>query len=143
MPVTCGMLYTISVDRFIAVVFPFQYTSWVTYRAIQVAVASVWLYSVGVGITMFVLLVPPDGDYYSFDLGQYGGMKWYLNIVNVLIPFGTMVLLYVKIYMIARHHSRRMTSSQRKHDNNQTITDTLRRELRIAKALGVGYLMYC
>lgn len=130
-------LLSISGDRFVAVVFPLRYPSLVTYRAIKVVITSVWVYSVGVGITMFVLLVPPDGDYYSFDLGEYAGFKWYLNIINVLIPFGIMVLLYIKIYVIARHHSRRMTSSQKTHEDNPTITDTLRRELRIAKALGV------
>ncbi|XP_020893180.1 octopamine receptor Oamb-like [Exaiptasia diaphana] len=137
-------LVLISGDRFIAVVYPFRYPTWVTYRVIKVLLTSVWVYSVGVGATLFVLLVPPDGDYYSFDLGEYGDFKWYLNIGNVLIPFSIMVLLYIKIYVIARHHSRRMSTSQASDGSvvNNRISETLRRELRIAKALGVIVLCF-
>lgn len=137
-------LLIISGDRFIAIVYPLYYHTWVTFKVVNVAISSVWFYAVATGVALFLLLVPPDGEHYSFNLGQSEWFKQFLLIANVLAPFLIMTGLYLKIYAIARHHAQRINSSLsiNSDDDNKKFRDTIIREVRLAKALGLIILCF-
>lgn len=137
-------LLIISGDRFIAIVYPLYYHTWVTFKVVNVAISSVWFYAVATGVALFLLLVPPDGEHYSFNLGQSEWFKQFLLIANVLAPFVIMTGLYLKIYAIARHHAQRINSSLsiNSDDDNKKFRDTIIREVRLAKALGLIILCF-
>ena len=61
-------LLAISVDRFTAVVFPLKYPVFMTLNTTKGIVFTVWIYSSTVGVLLFNLLVPPSGQFYTFEL---------------------------------------------------------------------------
>ena len=129
-------LTSISIDRFLAVVYPLRYSIWVTPNLVKLMIASVWVYSSAIAVLIFFLLNPPEGEPYSFDLNPL--FHGFLLIGNVIFPFTIMIILYSKIYIIARRHARRagITSSPTRR------TNSFARELKLAKTLGIVMLCF-
>ena len=127
-------LLAISVDRFTAVVFPLKYPVFMTLNTTKGIVFTVWIYSSTVGVLLFNLLVPPSGQFYTFELDP--NFHAFLLIGNVLCPFCVMVLLYLKIYTIARKHARKIADVST-NPTTSTLSTTISQELRIARTLGI------
>lgn len=127
-------LTSISIDRFLAVVYPLRYNTWMTPNLAKIMITTVWAYSFGIAILIFFLLDPPEDEMYSFDLNPF--FHGFLLIGNVIFPFIIMIILYSKIYIIAKGHARRteMTSSNLKQTRR---TKNFARELKLAKTLGI------
>ena len=138
-------LTAISIDRYLAVVYPLRYAIWMTSKVAKSMIASVWLYSVSIAILLFFLLDPPQDETYSFDLNPF--VHGFLLIGNVIFPFLIMIVLYSKIYTIAKGHAQRagvnaMTSSNRASSVTSSQTTSFGRELKIAKMLGIVVLCF-
>lgn len=138
-------LTAISIDRYLAVVYPLRYTIWMTSKVAKSMIASVWLYSFSIAILLLFLLDPPKDETYSFDLNPF--VHGFLLIGNVIFPFLIMMILYFKIYTIAKGHAQRagvntMTSSNRAPPVTSSRTTSFGRELRIAKMLGIVVLCF-
>lgn len=135
-------LTSISIDRFLAVVYPLRYNIWMTPELNKAMIACVWMYSLGIAILLFFLLEPPRDEMYSFDVNPF--FHGFLLIGNVVFPFLIMIVLYYKIYIIARRHARRAG------DATSSIPDTsssasrrkFARELKLAKTLGIVMLCF-
>ena len=131
-------LTSISIDRFLAVVYPLRYQVWMTPRLNKFMIACVWVYSFGIAILIILLLEPPEDGTYSFDLNPY--FHGFLLIGNVFVPFVIMIILYSKIYIIAKRHARRAgvaTSSTSSRSRR-----SFARELKLAKTLGIVVLCF-
>lgn len=135
-------LTLISIDRFLAVVYPLQYSIWMTPNLAKIMIASVWAYSFGIAILIFFLLEPPEDETYSFDLNPV--FHGFLLIGNVIFPFIIMIILYSKIYIIAKGHATRtgVTSSSTNSSRSTRRTNNFARELKLAKTLGIVVLCF-
>lgn len=135
-------LTSISIDRFLAVVYPLRYSIWVTPNVVKLMIASVWVYSFAIAVLIFFLLDPPEGETYSFNLNPF--FHGFLLIGNVIFPFIIMIILYSKIYIIARRHARRvgMTSSSANTSSLTRRSNSIARELKLAKTLGIVVLCF-
>ena len=135
-------LTAISIDRFLAVVYPLRYKLWMTPELNKVMIACVWAYSFGIGISIFCLLEPPQNEMYSFDLNPY--FYSFLLIGNVLSPFTIMIILYSKIYVIAKQHTKRLAALTSSGLNAPTSSSNKKfaRELKLAKTLGIVVLCF-
>lgn len=135
-------LTAISIDRFLAVVYPLRYKAWMTPNLNKLMIACVWVYSVGIAILIFVLLKPPENGMYSFDLNPY--FHGFLLTGNVVFPFLIMIILYTKIYIIARWHARRSgaVTSSPTHRSSSGSRKRFAQELKLAKTLGIVVLCF-
>ena len=135
-------LTSISIDRFLAVVYPLRYSVWMTPNLVKFMIACVWVYSLGIAVLIFFLLDPPENQTYSFNLNPL--FHGFLLIGNVIIPFIIMIILYSKIYIIAKRHARRagITSSSANTSSLTRRTNSFARELKLAKTLGIVVLCF-
>ena len=135
-------LTAISIDRFLAVVYPLRYQTLMTPNLNKFMIACVWIYSFGIGILIFFLLKPPQNERYSFDLNPY--LYGFVLIGNVFVPFVIMIVLYSKIYVIARQHAKRLgvATSSIPNTSATSYRKKFARELKIAKTLGIVVLCF-
>lgn len=127
-------LLAISGDRFVAVVFPLKYPDLMTITTTKGVVIAVWSYSTIIGVLLFAFLVPPSGEFYTFELDT--SFYSFLLLGNVLFPFGLMMILYLKIYIIARKHARKIAGVSQT-STQARLSAVLSRELRVARTLGI------
>ena len=138
-------LMSISIDRFLAVVYPLRYNAWMTPTLNKFMIASVWVYSFIIAVLIFFLLEQPEEGVYGFDLHPV--FHGFLIIGNVIFPFCVMIGLYYKIYRIAKGHSRRtllvMSSTVDSSSSAGRVNGRkFARELRLAKTLGIVVLCF-
>lgn len=135
-------LTSISIDRYLAVVYPLRYQVWMTPTLNKFMIACVWVYSLGIAILIFLLLEPPNDGTYSFDLNPY--FHGFLLIGNVFVPFVIMIILYSKIYIIAKRHARRAGNAMSSTSNTTSSRSHRRfaREVKLAKTLGIVVLFF-
>lgn len=135
-------LTSVSIDRFLAVVYPLRYSIWMTPNLVKLMIVSVWLYSFGIAVIIFFLLDPPEDQTYSFNLNPI--FHGFLLIGNVILPFIIMIILYSKIYIIAKRHARRagVASSNANTSSPTRRTNSFARELKLAKTLGIVVLCF-
>ena len=135
-------LTSMSIDRFLAVVYPLRYSIWVTPNLVKFMIASVWVYSFSIAVLIFFLLDPPEDQTYSFKINPL--FHGFLLIGNVIFPFIIMIILYSKIYIIAKRHARRagMTLSSANSPSPIRRKNSFARELKLAKTLGMVVLCF-
>ena len=135
-------LTSISIDRFLAVVFPLRYHTWMTPTLNKIMIGCVWVYSSVIAVLIFSLLEPPEDEMYSFDLNPF--FHGFLLIGNVVFPFLIMIVLYYKIYIIAKRHARRagITTSSSSKSSSSASYRKFARELKLAKTLGIVVLCF-
>ena len=135
-------MLAISVDRFVAVVYPLRYQSLVTVAVTKYIVTAVWAYSFTIAVLIFAMLTPPQTPVYTFDLNPI--FESYLILGNIL-PFLIMMVMNTKVYQIARRHLKLMGRSRVNRVtpaclNSAAPRGQFRRELRVAKALGIVFV---
>lgn len=126
-------LLAICTDRFVAVVFALRYKDIMNVQTVQIIIGSIWTYSVLTGTVLFIFLVPPENNMYTFDIHPV--FHAFLLVGNVIVPFCVMIGLYFKIYLIARDHARRVGIISMNSDLR--VFDMIGRELRVAKTFGI------
>lgn len=90
---------------------------------------------------LFAFRTANDGTY-SFDLNPY--FHGFLLIGNVFVPFVIMIILYSKIYIIAKRHARRAGNAMSSTSNTRSSRSHRRfaREVKLAKTLGIVVLFF-
>jgi len=112
-----------------------------TPNLVKFMIGCVWVYSLGIAVLIFFLLDPPENQTYSFNLNPL--FHGFLLIGNVIFPFIIMIILYSKIYIIAKRHARRAgTTSSRNSSSLTRRTNSFARELKLAKTLGIVVLCF-
>ncbi|XP_020914077.1 probable G-protein coupled receptor No18 [Exaiptasia diaphana] len=103
MDILCGTasimnLTAVSFDRQLAITSPFSYTKTLTKKRAVLLICFVWLYAIGMA-----------------SVRQLKGPNWpfpvYLHFVatfSFFLPLAVMLIMYVRIYLIARYQARRI-----------------------------------
>ncbi|KAK6182222.1 hypothetical protein SNE40_009951 [Patella caerulea] len=142
---SCGAsllnLLFISIDRFIAVIYPLRYYSLVTPKRAKVSILILWIY-----IT-FVSLLPTMGwnlwnddsvcDFYEIFPKAYVVISSFL-LISVCICLAT--LMYVRIFLEAKRQHKKMVIETA--HRSTSIKRRLERDLSSAKAMATVLLMF-
>ncbi|KAM6902140.1 adenosine A2a receptor b [Xenentodon cancila] len=161
-------LLAIAVDRYIAIKNPLRYSSLVTSQRAKGIIALCWALSVGIGLTpMFgwntgrnATIDPSEHDSCPKGMTQCLFEKVvtldymiYFNFFGcVLIPLLVMLVIYVHIFMAARHQLRTMSlkvphtpGPRQRALSSSSSRSILQKEVRAAKSLAiiVGLFALC
>ena len=164
MDILCGTagilsLAVISVERYIAVVYPLRYNGSVTpYRAAY-ALAAIWGYSIIVcGIILLSFIAPGKDDFRDKCLFLGRQYATFVALASFVFPLAIMMVTYSRIFVVALGQARRIDSmlpvqslpndvTIGQRPNRATGAVKLKRELKAAKTvtliMGTHILCWC
>ncbi|XP_048106529.1 trace amine-associated receptor 13c-like [Alosa alosa] len=102
----------ISLDRFYALSNPFQYSKKVTVKVISIVICSMWFISFMYNLA-FVYFTVISTD----ELGIWANIDF---IVSFLLPCCVIIILYTKIFVIARKHAISIRCTREQHISGTT-----------------------
>ncbi|KAK2814544.1 hypothetical protein Q5P01_000270 [Channa striata] len=138
----------ISVDRYVAICDPLHYSTKITQRRVRICVLLCWIYAVCYSFMLFDNVKQP-GRYNSC----YG--ECVINIMGAvdivlcfILPISTIVLLYLRVFVVAVSQARAMRSHITAVKLQSSVTVTVKKsELKAARTLGlvvtVFIMCYC
>nr|XP_022303298.1 adenosine receptor A1-like [Crassostrea virginica] len=139
----------VTIDRYIAIVFPFRYEQYVTTRSTIITIASVWIFSEVYSIAVHVIY-PPKSE---FQICRYEDMynliqTLLLNIGTGVIPLVVMISLYIQVIKVVRKQTRSIAtqfvsvSSGSSSDQANSRKDPRRKENRSTALISLLLLFY-
>ncbi|XP_072037492.1 histamine H2 receptor-like [Amphiura filiformis] len=107
-------LAAVSIDRYYAILKPLQYTTIVTTSRAAVFLCLIWILSLLMALLPIIgwseyIFLPWNTVCISNWL-TYKSYGYFYLTVSFFIPFSILVFCYYKIYVVARHQSRRVAS---------------------------------
>ncbi|XP_076129327.1 trace amine-associated receptor 7c-like [Alosa pseudoharengus] len=126
----------ISLDRFYALSNPFQYSKKVTVKVISIIIFSMWFISFMYNLA-FVYFSVISTD----ELGIWANIDF---IVSFLLPCCAIIILYTKIFVIARKHAISIRCTREQHISGTTKyreTSFPREHLERKAAMKLGILV--
>lgn len=154
-------LAVISVERYIAVVYPLRYNGSVTSRRANYVLASIWLYSLLVCcVILFSFVAPGKDDLRNECLFIGREYATYISLASFIFPLGVMIVSYSRIFQVALGQARRIDSmlpvqslpadeqgANSQRANRATGAGKLKRELKAATTvtiiMGTHILCWC
>uniref|UniRef100_G3U4K0 G-protein coupled receptors family 1 profile domain-containing protein n=1 Tax=Loxodonta africana TaxID=9785 RepID=G3U4K0_LOXAF len=142
----------ISVDRFIAVTDPLMYPTKFTASVSGVCIAFSWLLSISYSFSLLCSGANETGlEKLVSALSCVGGCqlamnsKWvFVNFVLFFIPTFVMIIVYSKIFLIAKQQARKMESlSNKTETSSDSYKDRVaKRERKAARTLGIAVIAF-
>ncbi|KAM3607905.1 uncharacterized protein V6R79_015981 [Siganus canaliculatus] len=131
-----GNVVLISVDRYLAIVYPLQYSSRVTVKKVQICICSCWLLS----LVYNSLIIHEDLSEPSRTRSCDGECVFVFGhttavvdmLVTFVLPITVIVVLYLRVFVVAVSQARAMRS----HVVLQAVKPK-KSELKAARTLGV------
>lgn len=94
----------VSVDRYVRIRYPLSYMRYLTKQRVIQFVVLLWVYVSILGVFMaFTFEIPKDGVY-TFEISASFFIPFL--VINVLVPFCVIIVLYFCIFRITRRHIR-------------------------------------
>ncbi|XP_067666911.1 adenosine receptor A2b-like [Haliotis asinina] len=106
-------LALLTVDRFVKIVFPYRYQDIISRKSVSIISAAIWVFSINLG------LIPAYGWRHRPGpcepacslLGVLTTGYIQMGLSLVLLPFVVICILYMKIFLVARRHSRAIAAT--------------------------------
>ncbi|XP_048106523.1 trace amine-associated receptor 9-like [Alosa alosa] len=133
----------ISLDRFYALSNPFQYSKKVTVKVISIVICSMWFISFMYNLAFFYFTAISTEDQGLESLGIWANIDF---IVSFLLPCCAIIILYIKIFVIARKHAISIRCTREQHISGTTkYRETFPRkhsERKAAMKLGILVIVF-
>ena len=129
-------LIAVTCDRYLSILHPYRYIRLVTKEKAGICVAVIWIYT-GIIITLISLFVfkknVSDSEW-QFMLPVNG---FYLGLLlfHTLIPLIIIILLYSRIYTVARRHGRQINTLNARFGDKGLTLRFLKAELKATRTV--------
>lgn len=117
----------VSIDRFIAIRFPFRYQDIVTKNRCHAVITAVWLFSLLAALSRIFV---NHGEYVVDE-----NLSWVLIFTAFVLPLFVVTFCYVLIFKTAREQFRRISPQENPHDEN--VKSRTRENFKAIKTVGV------
>ncbi|XP_040924770.1 trace amine-associated receptor 13c-like [Betta splendens] len=133
-----GNMVLISMDRYVAICDPLQYSTKITQTRVQVCVWVLWMCSAVVGVLGLDLKHPSR---YSICFGECVFVIDYINgridlFLSFIGPVTVIIILYMRVFIIAVSQARAMRSHVVTVTHSVSVT-AKKSEIKAARTLGV------